>query len=59
MSRMEFTLRFTLSDPDLDTTIVGTKSVEHLKDNLTAAEKRPLAESVLQEARRRLSASGA
>ena len=59
MSRMEFTLRFTLSDPDLDTTIVGTKSVEHLKDNLTAAEKGPLAESVLQEARRRLSASGA
>src|SRR5579883_1401372 len=25
MSRIEFTLRFTLSDPDLDTTIVGTK----------------------------------
>ena len=31
MSRMEFTLRFTLSDPNLDTTIVGTRSVEHLK----------------------------
>src|SRR5271154_7031242 len=33
MSRLEFTLRFTLSNPDLDTTIVGTKDAGHLHDN--------------------------
>ena len=32
MGRMEFTLRFTLSNPDLDTTIVGTSDVDHLRD---------------------------
>ena len=54
MSRMEFTLRFTLSNPDLDTTIVGTKDVGHLHNNVEAAKKGPLPESVLAEARRRL-----
>jgi aryl-alcohol dehydrogenase-like predicted oxidoreductase len=33
MSRFEFTLRFTLSSPDLDTTIVGTKDLSHLGDS--------------------------
>ena len=54
MSRMEFTLRFTLSHADLDTTIVGTKSVAHLHENITAAEKGPLPDSIFQEAKRRL-----
>ena len=36
-------LRFTLSHPDLDTTIVGTSSVEHLRDNLAAAAQGPAA----------------
>jgi aryl-alcohol dehydrogenase-like predicted oxidoreductase len=58
MSRMEFTLRFTLSHPDLDTTIVGTKSLAHLADNVAAAMKGPLAENVAAEARRRLSEAG-
>ncbi len=58
MSRMEFTLRFTLSDPNLDTTIVGTRSVEHLKGNIAAAEKGPLAADVVAEAKRRLTAAG-
>jgi len=58
MSRMEFTLRFTLSNPDLDTTIVGTRDVGHLQDNIAAALKGPLPEDVLQEAKRRLAQAG-
>ncbi|HLF71422.1 MAG TPA: aldo/keto reductase [Dehalococcoidia bacterium] len=58
MSRMEFTLRFTLSHPQLSTTIVGTKSVEHLQDNVTAAKKGPLAPEVYAEAKRRLADAG-
>jgi aryl-alcohol dehydrogenase-like predicted oxidoreductase len=59
MSRMEFMLRFTLSNPHLDTTIVGTKSVAHLQDNIAAAVKGPLPEDVLAEARGRLMATQA
>ncbi|MEZ4502978.1 MAG: aldo/keto reductase [Dehalococcoidia bacterium] len=58
MTRMEFMLRFTLSQPDLDTTIVGTKSVEHLQDNVAAALKGPLPDSVVAEAKARLTAAG-
>jgi aryl-alcohol dehydrogenase-like predicted oxidoreductase len=54
MSRIEFTLRFTLSSPDLDTTIVGTASLDHLRDNLAMAAKGPLPDDVVQEAKRRL-----
>jgi aryl-alcohol dehydrogenase-like predicted oxidoreductase len=58
MSRMEFTLRFTLSSPDLDTTIVGTRSVEHLQANIDAALKGPLPAEVIDEAKRRLGGAG-
>jgi aryl-alcohol dehydrogenase-like predicted oxidoreductase len=57
-SRMEFTLRFTLSNPDLDMTIVGTKSVEHLHDNINATLKGPLPDDVMAEAKTRLAAAG-
>jgi aryl-alcohol dehydrogenase-like predicted oxidoreductase len=59
MSRTTFLLRFTLSHPGLDTTIVGTSSIDHLRQNLAAAEQGPLADDVLEEAKRRLSAAGA
>ncbi len=59
MSRMEFTLRFTLSHPGLTTTIVGTKNPEHLKANIDAAANGPLPEDVLAEAKQRLAAAGA
>ncbi len=58
MSRMEFMLRFTLSNPDLDTTIVGTKSVDHLKDNVEAALRGPLPSDVIDEAKKRLALAG-
>jgi aryl-alcohol dehydrogenase-like predicted oxidoreductase len=52
-SRSEFTLRFTLSNPDLDTTIVGTRDLGHLRDNIAAALKGPLPDDVVNEAKRR------
>jgi aryl-alcohol dehydrogenase-like predicted oxidoreductase len=58
MSRTEFMLRFTLSLPALDTTIVGTRSAEHFRDNLAAAAAGPLPDDVLDEAKARLTAAG-
>jgi aryl-alcohol dehydrogenase-like predicted oxidoreductase len=53
-SRNEFILRYTLSHPDMHTTIVGTANVDHLNANLAAARKGPLPADVYAEARRRL-----
>ena len=57
-SRVEFVLRFTLGNPGLSTIIVGTASVDHLRDNLAQALVGPLPDDVYQEARRRLDAAG-
>jgi aryl-alcohol dehydrogenase-like predicted oxidoreductase len=53
-SHTEFMLRFTLSHPDLHTTIVGTANPDHLEANLVAARKGPLPPDVYAEAKRRL-----
>jgi aryl-alcohol dehydrogenase-like predicted oxidoreductase len=58
MSRMEFILRFTYTNPDLDTTIVGTISPEHLQDNIKALLKGPLPQDLYEEAKRRLAEAG-
>ncbi len=58
-TRTAFLLRFTLSHPDLDTTIVGTGSVEHLRENIATAALGPLPADVLAAARARLAAAGA
>ncbi len=57
MTPMEFMLRFTISHPDLHTTIVGTANPEHLAANLEAAAKGPLPDDLYQEAKRRLAAA--
>jgi aryl-alcohol dehydrogenase-like predicted oxidoreductase len=54
MSRVEFVLRFTLSHPDLSSTIVGTSSLSHLRSNLAVAEKGPLPADLYEQARGRL-----
>jgi len=59
MSRVDFLLRFTLSHPDLDTTIVGTANLAHFRANLAAAAKGPLPDDVLAETKRRLDDVGA
>ncbi|MDP3659818.1 aldo/keto reductase [Phenylobacterium sp.] len=57
MGRIEFMTRFALASPDLDTTIIGTKSLEHLRSNVEAARKGPLPADVVAEAKRRLDAT--
>ena len=57
-SRTTFLLRFTLSHPEMDTTIVGTLRPEHLAENLRVAEAGPLPPDVYAEAKRRLDAAG-
>ncbi len=57
-SRTAFLLRFTLSHPDLHTTIAGTVRPEHLADNLRAAESGPLPADVYADAKRRLADAG-
>ncbi len=42
MPAMEFILRFTFTNPDLDTTIVGTANATHLHDNVAILQKGPL-----------------
>lgn len=54
---IEFTLRFTFSHPDLDTSIVGTANPAHLRANLDALAKGPLPADVYVEALRRLDAA--
>jgi aryl-alcohol dehydrogenase-like predicted oxidoreductase len=57
-SRTAFLLRFTLSHPHVDTTIVGTLYPEHLQENVAAVKKGPLPPDVYQEAKRRLDQAG-
>jgi aryl-alcohol dehydrogenase-like predicted oxidoreductase len=57
-SRTAFLLRFTLSHPDMTTTIVGTKKPEHLADNLRIVQKGALPAGVYEEAKRRLLQAG-
>ena len=58
ITRIEFILRFTLTHPDLDTAIVGTRNLNHLRDNVNAAQKGTLPENIYTEAKRRLSEAG-
>jgi aryl-alcohol dehydrogenase-like predicted oxidoreductase len=53
-SPMTFMLRFTLSHPGVNTTIVGTTRPEHLIANLAAAQRGPLPGDIYAEAKRRL-----
>ena len=57
-SRTAFILRFTLSHPDLNTTIVGTKNKDHFQENIITANKGRLSEDVYKEAKKRLAAIG-
>jgi aryl-alcohol dehydrogenase-like predicted oxidoreductase len=58
-TRIDFTLRFTLSHPGLHTAIVGTSKLAHVQANVRAAKLGPLPASILAEAKRRLSQAAA
>ncbi len=57
-SRTAFLLRFTLSHPQMDTTIVGTLIPKHLEENVRIAEQGPLPADIYAEAKHRLGISG-
>ena len=57
MSRIEFMVRYVISLPATDTTIIGTKNLDHLAENLTAARKGPLAANIVAEVNLRLDAT--
>nr|CAA9263692.1 Aldo/keto reductase [uncultured Armatimonadetes bacterium] len=57
-TRTTFLLRFTNSHPGMHTNIVGTRSPEHLRENVEAAKRGPLPADVYAEAKRRLDAAG-
>lgn len=59
MSATEFLLRFTITNPDMHTTIVGTLNPTHLHDNIAAVLQGPLPTAVYHEARRRLAVARA
>src|SRR5246127_1976740 len=58
MTPMEFILRFTFTNPDLDTTIVGTINPAHLQANLDVLQQGPLPPELYAEAKNRLAAAG-
>jgi aryl-alcohol dehydrogenase-like predicted oxidoreductase len=58
MTPMEFILRFTFTNSDLDTTIVGTANRAHLQANVDILLKGPLPMELYTEAKRRLAAAG-
>lgn len=57
-SRTDFMLRFTISHPDVHTTIVGTVNPDHLQSNIAAFEKGALSAETYLEAKNRLGAIG-
>ena len=54
MKPAELILRYTITHPACHTTIVGTRSVEHLKENVAAATRGPLPDDLYEEVRRRV-----
>jgi len=57
-SRTDFMLRFTISHPDVHTTIAGTLNPEHLQSNIKAFQKGPLSKNIYLDAKSRLEAIG-
>ncbi|RMF37988.1 MAG: aldo/keto reductase [Planctomycetota bacterium] len=56
MSRAQFILRYTLSQPACHTAIVGTCNLQHLQENVRAAEAGPLPQELVDEIQRRWTA---
>ena len=57
-SRSAFVLRFTLTHPHVHTIIVGTRNLDHLRENVEAVQRGPLPADIYAEAKRRLDTIG-
>jgi aryl-alcohol dehydrogenase-like predicted oxidoreductase len=57
-TKQDFFIRFVISHPAITSTIVGTRSISHLMNNIKAMEKGPLPTDVYAEAKRRLNFVG-
>jgi aryl-alcohol dehydrogenase-like predicted oxidoreductase len=57
-TRNDFLLRFALTHPAISAAVVGTKNINHLKEDVKAANKGPLKSEVYAEAKRRLNYAG-
>ena len=49
MTLPEMSLRFILSNPDVSTTIIGMRNLNHVKENFAASDAEPLDKSLLSE----------
>lgn len=58
MSRLEFMIRFVLSNPAVDVALVATTNAQHLQQNIAIANKGPLDKGLFQKACARLDAAG-
>ena len=56
--RYRFMLRYAISHPDYSRVIIGTRSLDHLADNIKTFEEGPLSADVVVEAKKRLDAAG-
>ena len=54
LARVEASLRWLLSDPEIHTAIVGTTNIRHLEANIDSAERGPLPDDVLAAIAQRL-----
>jgi aryl-alcohol dehydrogenase-like predicted oxidoreductase len=54
----QFLLRFVISHPDVHTVIVGTKNLDHLAENVAAAQQGALSDDVYQQTIAKLRAAG-
>ncbi|MDB5510077.1 MAG: yqkF [Hyphomicrobiales bacterium] len=58
MSRIEFMIRFVLSNPDVDVALVGTTNPAHLAADIEFAARGPLDEDLYCTARKRIAEAG-
>lgn len=54
----QFLLRFVISHPDVHTVIVGTKNLDHLAENVVAAQRGALSDDVYQQTIAKLQSAG-
>ena len=54
----DFLIRYAISHNGISTVIIGTKSEDHLRDNVQAAEKGKLSQDVYEKAKQGLDAAG-